>query len=312
MDKPRIFLGSSGQQADLLDALTTELADIADVIPWTTSFNAGMMTLDRLFELAAEVDFAAFIFARDDWTSRGVPAPDSPAAGVASPRDNVVYEAGLFGGLVGMRRTFILHAKGAKLPTDLLGLTAVRYGDEDGGPATEADIADILAKLRTAIQAEGRTSRIEGLWWQFSLTARSELEPSAVSLLSITRGRDRALTVRGRAWMEDGSLSSRYWSLATRELDGGSGIFYFHNGERPRHADTPQFEGTGEIKLESADRAAGYWITRSENPYVNTRTSGVYLRADEDDLRTLDEGDDAARAGLIAARLDRWRALANG
>jgi hypothetical protein len=317
MDKPRIFLGSSGQQAELLDALTRGLDDVADVIPWTTSFNAGMMTLDRLFELAAEVDFAAFIFARDDWTSRGTPSPDStvpasPATGVASPRDNVVYEAGLFGGLVGMRRTFILHAKGAKLPTDLLGLTAIRYGDEDGGPATEADIADIVAKIRTAVLAEGRTSRIEGLWWQFSLTQRSELEPSAISLLRISRGRDRALTVNGRAWMEDGSLSSRYWSLATKELDGGSGIFYFHNGERPRHADTPQFEGTGEIKLESSDRAAGYWITRSESPHVNTRTSGVYLRAGADDLRTLDEGDDAARADLIAERLQRWKSIAQG
>ncbi|MGC2054427.1 MAG: nucleotide-binding protein, partial [Pseudolabrys sp.] len=28
-----------------------------------------------------------------------------------------------------MRRTFILHASGAKLPTDLLGLTCVRYAD---------------------------------------------------------------------------------------------------------------------------------------------------------------------------------------
>ena len=312
MDKPRIFLGSSGQQGELLDALERGLEDVAEVIPWTMSFNAGMMTLDRLFELAAEVDFAAFIFARDDWTTRGTPAADSPAPGEASPRDNVVYEAGLFGGLVGMRRTFILHAKGAKLPTDLLGLTAIRYGDTDGGPATEADIADIIAKIRNAIESEARSSRIEGLWWQFSLTARSELEPSAVSLLRIARGRDRALAVTGRAWMEDGSLSSRYWSLATRELDGGSGIFYFHNGERPRHADTPQFEGTGEIRLESADRASGYWITRSESPYVNTRTSGVYLRADADDLSTLDDGDDEQRAALIAARLARWKSLSQG
>jgi hypothetical protein len=27
-----------------------------------------------------------------------------------------------------MRRTFILHASGSKLPSDLLGLTCVRYG----------------------------------------------------------------------------------------------------------------------------------------------------------------------------------------
>ena len=47
--------------------------------------------------------------------------------GQASPRDNVVFEAGLFGGALGIRRTFIIHANGSKLPSDLLGLTSVRY-----------------------------------------------------------------------------------------------------------------------------------------------------------------------------------------
>ena len=63
---------------------------------------------------------------------------DTAAQGQASPRDNVVFEAGLFGGALGMRRTFILHAKGAKLPTDLLGMTAVRYPEA----LTAADYAD--------------------------------------------------------------------------------------------------------------------------------------------------------------------------
>jgi hypothetical protein len=30
--------------------------------------NPGTTTLDRLLELTREVDFAAFVFARDDWT----------------------------------------------------------------------------------------------------------------------------------------------------------------------------------------------------------------------------------------------------
>ncbi len=68
MDKPRIFLGSSGKQEKLLQALTRGLADVAHVEPWTTSFNPGTTTLERLLELAHEVDFAAFVFARDDWT----------------------------------------------------------------------------------------------------------------------------------------------------------------------------------------------------------------------------------------------------
>ena len=111
MDKPRIFLGSSGKQAKLLQALTRGLEDVAHVDPWTTSFNPGTTTLERLVELAHEVDFAAFVFARDDWTTASPAASPSPDAGQASPRDNVVFEAGLFGGVLGMRRTFILHAQ---------------------------------------------------------------------------------------------------------------------------------------------------------------------------------------------------------
>ena len=82
------------------------------------------------------------MFAQDDWT-----ATDASQSGEASPRDNVVFEAGLFGGALGIRRTFILHANGSKLPTDLLGLTSVRYD-----PAAGADeIQAINEKLRKAI-----------------------------------------------------------------------------------------------------------------------------------------------------------------
>src|SRR5262245_5890633 len=120
MEKPRIFLGSSGKQAKLLNSLTRGLEDVATVEPWMTSFNPGVTTLERLLELTREVDFAAFVFAQDDWTTKTPDAEPAPTPGQASPRDNVVFEAGLFGGVLGMRRTFILHATGSKLPTDLL------------------------------------------------------------------------------------------------------------------------------------------------------------------------------------------------
>ena len=93
--KPHISSGP-GQQEKLLNALTRGLQDIAEVDPWTTVFRPGVSTLDRLVELTGEVDFAAFIFARDDWTTTS--GADDAATGEASPRDNVVFEAGLFGG----------------------------------------------------------------------------------------------------------------------------------------------------------------------------------------------------------------------
>jgi hypothetical protein len=101
----------------------------------------------------------------------------------------------------------------------------------------------INQKIRTAIENEGRLARIEGLWWQFSLTERSSREPSAVSILRISRDRGGALEISGRGWQEDGTLSSRYWSEASREKKDPSGIFYFFKAERPRHPGAPQFQG---------------------------------------------------------------------
>jgi len=246
------------------------------------------------------------VFAQDDWTAGGPPSPTAAESGQASPRDNVVFEAGLFGGALGMRRTFILHAGGAKLPSDLLGLTCVRYEEA----TTAAEVTVVCQKLRKAIENESRLARIEGLWWQYSLTERGPKEPSAISLLRIFRDRTGALEIAGRSWQEDGTLSARYWSEASKEKKEPSGIFYFWKGERPRDPNAPQLEGTGEIRLESADRAAGYFTTRADGrTKVNARTSGVYWRANPEDMTILDGSDEGRRAELIAARMRDWKAI---
>ena len=305
MNKPRIFLGSSGKQEKLLQALTRGLEDIAHVEPWTTSFNPGTTTLERLLELAHEVDFAAFVFSQDDWTTNSPQASPLPESGQASPRDNVVFEAGLFGGALGMRRTFILHASGAKLPSDLLGLTCVRYE-----ATTPAEMRVVNQKLRKAIENAGSMARIEGLWWQFSLTERSAREPSAISLLRISRDRDGALEVAGRGWQEDGRLSVRYWSEAVKVRKEPSGVFYYWNGERPLDPDCPQLYGTGEIRMESAERASGYWTTRADKlPELDVRTSGVYWRAHPEDMNILDGRDDRKRVELIAEQMRNWKSI---
>ena len=306
MNKPRIFLGSSGKQEKLLQAVARGLEDVADVQPWTTSFNPGTTTIERLIELSREVDFAAFVFAQDDWTSQDPKTTSSQGSGQASPRDNVIFEAGLFGGTLGMRRTFILHAHESKLPTDLLGLTCVRYD----GSSSAAEVKAVCQKLRNAIENEGRVTRIEGLWWQFSLTQRTAKEPSAVSLLRISRDRNGAIELTGRSWQEDGRMSARYWSEAGKEKSDPAGMFYYWRGERPLDPNAPQLEGTGEIRLESADRASGYFTTRADGSVkVNARTSGVYLRANPDDMSILDGRDDQKRAELIAERLRDWQSI---
>src|SRR4051794_38527797 len=99
MNKPRIFLGSSGKQAKLLQAITRGLEDVADVEPWTTTFNPGRSTLDRLVELSQKDDLAAFVFPQGDWR-----ATDAFQAGQGAPPQNLGFEAGVEGRTPGNQR----------------------------------------------------------------------------------------------------------------------------------------------------------------------------------------------------------------
>jgi hypothetical protein len=129
-----------------------------------------------------------------------------------------------------------------------------------------------------------------------------------VSLIRISRDRDGALELHGRCWQEDGKLSARYWSEAVNDRKEPSGIFYYWKGERPRDPNAPQLDGMGEIMLDSADRAAGYFTTRSDAS-TNARTVGVHRRVNPEDMVILDGNDDRGRAELIAER--RWKSIAN-
>jgi hypothetical protein len=220
-----------------------------------------------------------------------------------------VFEAGLFGGALGIRRTFILHAHGSKLPSDLLGLTSIRYD-----PATSpAEVRAINQKLREAIEAEGRRGPVEGLWWQLSLTVRTDDEPSAVSLLRISRD--------PRRWPEpDGPrvAGGRHTvgPLLVRGCDRAPGSqqhLLLLEGRASPPPECPAARGhRRDQDGERADRATGYWTTRSDrDPGLNARTAGVYLRTDPSDLELLDSGSEEERAELIAQRLREWKSAAN-
>lgn len=80
------------------------------------AFGASQTTLQSLVEAAKRSDFAVLVFSADDKVQ------SRKEVGKA-PRDNVVFELGLFMGVIGTERVFILPAKGVKLPTDLGGFT---------------------------------------------------------------------------------------------------------------------------------------------------------------------------------------------
>ena len=109
-----------------------------------------------------------------------------------------------------------------------------------------------------------------------------------------------------RGWPPDREVLER----SAEGKEEPPGVFYCWKGERPIDPNAPALEGTGEIRMESAERASGYFVTRVEtHPKVSTRTSGVYLRADPEDLAILDGRDDRKRVELIAERVEHWKGI---
>src|SRR4029078_1155542 len=67
----RACLGSWRKRAKRRQAIAGGLEDVAEVEPWTTTFNPGRSTLDRLVELSQEGDFAAVVFAHHRRVAEG-------------------------------------------------------------------------------------------------------------------------------------------------------------------------------------------------------------------------------------------------
>jgi CRP/FNR family transcriptional regulator, cyclic AMP receptor protein len=149
--RARIFLGSSSEALPVATALRDEFASEPWLVRlWTDGvFNPSRYVLEDLVEEAAASDFSVLVLAPDDkifsrWKlSR-------------APRDNLVFELGLFMGALGRERTVMVLPKSPalKIPTDLLGLTQLRYA-ASSGPRLAVALAPVCAALRTRIASLG-------------------------------------------------------------------------------------------------------------------------------------------------------------
>jgi CRP/FNR family transcriptional regulator, cyclic AMP receptor protein len=140
-EKPLIFVGSSREALTVANALHDALqSPEIDVRVWTDGvFGASRFPLEDLEKQLGLADFAVLVVAADDQVASRGTTKDAP-------RDNVVFELGLFMGGLTRSRTFMLAPRGMdiKIPTDLLGLTPLLY--EQAKPAD--DVAKAANELR--------------------------------------------------------------------------------------------------------------------------------------------------------------------
>ena len=146
--KVRVFIGSSTEGVDVADALETRLMSRGcDVTLWTEGFDLSDTFMESLEEASELAEFAVMVLTPDDArTKRG--------ADGQIPRDNVVFELGLFMGKLGRGRTFAVRHPKAELPTDLSGVSVVDFDpdamDRDPGKAIGPVATKILHAIKQA------------------------------------------------------------------------------------------------------------------------------------------------------------------
>lgn len=155
---PRVFIGSSRDAETICRNLQVELerAVPCEVTVWTQgAFAASDYTLESLSNWAMSADFAVLVATPDDTVSRSDQTPE------AMPRDNVIFELGLFIGAIGRERTYIVADQSAgrlALPTDLAGLTWLPYKARSDGNERAA-VSEASLKLSDKIRVLGPLSR---------------------------------------------------------------------------------------------------------------------------------------------------------
>ena len=123
MVKPALFVGSSSEGLEFARAMRALLEDVSEATLWNEGvFTLGATFIESLVSALTRFDFAALLLTPDDLLlNRDVQ--------VFGPRDNVIFELGLFMGRLGRERTFVVRPRGdvVKVPLDLAGVTVATY-----------------------------------------------------------------------------------------------------------------------------------------------------------------------------------------
>lgn len=121
--KPTVFIGSSVEGKTIAETIQLELRHELETTIWTQgAFPPSLTTMESLYVASRKFDYAVIVMTPDDVTiSRG--------AENRVPRDNLIFEAGLFGGALGRANTFVVYPDDDPLqfPTDFQGVTLIGF-----------------------------------------------------------------------------------------------------------------------------------------------------------------------------------------
>lgn len=151
MNQPSAFIGSSTEGLEFARAIRSLLVQDTEVTLWNEGFfTVGSTFIESLVNSLPRFDFAVLVLTPDDL----VHSRNDEHLG---PRDNVIFELGLFMGRLGRSRTFIVHQSGSglKIPTDLSGVTTAQYYWPRDDNNYESAVGAACDSIRRAIRDLG-------------------------------------------------------------------------------------------------------------------------------------------------------------
>lgn len=147
--KPRIFIGSSSEALDVAKRIKDFFSSDYECFLWTDDvFKNNESFLETLVKSASLFDFGFMVFSADD---KGTIRNEH----FETPRDNILFEYGLFLGRVGLDRAYIIAEETVRIPTDMLGITHTRYiveTDEQGEKKATDSLERGLETLKKQIE----------------------------------------------------------------------------------------------------------------------------------------------------------------
>jgi len=158
LTRASVFIGSSSEGKKFAIAVQVALQPDAEVTIWDQGvFETGQTSIENLNAALSRFDFAVLILTPDDLVQYR-------STEVSGPRDNVIFELGLFMGRLGRDRTFILQQAGSdlKIPTDLAGVTTDSYDWPREDRNYKAALAPASEDIRERIRRLGKRAESLG------------------------------------------------------------------------------------------------------------------------------------------------------
>lgn len=329
--RSKVFIASSSEGLDVATAvrrlLLGELDQIAEVEPWTRAFELSATYIESLEKVADQADFAVLVLTPDDVTT-------SRKKEKLSPRDNVVFELGLFMGGLGRERCYLVQEDrpDLKLPSDLLGVKSVTFKRPENGDlkaaldAKCALIAERIAKLGIRYKVSPDASaaqralrafldRLQGTWWErIAFGGKHWLSFFQIDFDEILN----SVQLRGVSYDADGALIAHWSSVVARVSKDESKILYQWQGWYPESSiASPQdrFHGFGEMEFD-VSREAGDPVVRGQGRFWDVdeahpertvvKTTQLRRLRDKSDILAMTGGKEKDIRSVVARTLRDW------